>query len=409
MDLIECQIYFVRCVNLFLLSTHLVQRTFSHKIFICLQIETRRVHVEPVIKSLPTIFQQQIDVTHDLSKENQCNPQISRGYWYFLHRRYWLDTNYNRIKANDLLIARVLTLLIWFYVLIIEFLGYSHLIKPSSVPLNFLFIASYSWKDVSSILYASGAAAYGVSIEIYIIIPFLIINPAFAIKNCGIDHGETVDSLTYIAKVVALFLGTELSHQNFKRFTYQKSYKLHYLAATRAMLRQSIYLTITIMFLVSPGLRAIYNAARLKCPYVHESTNGSTCHLIDVNRPAFADTDPCVPDFTAMVTGFEQLRIIRDIALCSIAFYSMYNKAFLDISASSGIIHKIVLALFVVMSCSFIVANIDPFNFHNFVFFFDMVEILIFGTVIVLLIINVRKNSKHRRQIVMEASPTIFG
>ncbi len=77
------------------------------------------------------------------------------------------------------------------------------------------------------------------------------------------DHNETIDSITYAIKVIALFAGTELSHQNFKCFTYQQSYKLHYLTATRGMLRQSIYLTITIMFLVEPSLRAIYNATRL--------------------------------------------------------------------------------------------------------------------------------------------------
>jgi hypothetical protein len=48
---------------------------------------------------------------------------------------------------------------------------------------------------------------------------------------------------------IAFFLGTELVHQNFKRFTYQQSYKLYY------QIRPSIYLCITIMFLISPGMK----------------------------------------------------------------------------------------------------------------------------------------------------------
>jgi hypothetical protein len=164
------------------------------------------------------------------------------------------------------------------------------------------------------------------------------------------------------------------------------------------------------MFLVAPGLRSIYNAVRLKCPYEYQTANETYCNLIDVNRPTFKDNDPCVPDFTAMITGFEQLRIIRDIALCSIAFYSMYNKAFLDITGTTcGIIHKFVLTLFVAMSCSFIAANIDPFHFNNYKLCFTVIEIIVVLTVIVLLIINLRKSSIHKSQVIMEANPTIFG
>jgi hypothetical protein len=138
-------------------------------------------------------------------------------------------------------------------------------------------------------------------------------------------------------------------------------------------------------------------------------TNESNCNLIDLTRPKFGDTDPCVPDFTAMITCFEQLRIIRDIALLSIAFYSMYSKAVLDITGMSGIIHKILVTLFLTMSCSFIAANIDPFEFNRFRLAFNLIEIIITITVLVLLIINVRKNAKHRSHVIMEANPTIFG
>ena len=214
------------------------------------------------------------------------------------------------------------------------------------MPLYVLFGTLYPLKNILLIGYASGAAAYGISIEIYLIVPLVIINCILAVINCSLNHSGTRGSITYMISTIVLFIGTELVHQNFKRFTYQQSYKLHYQAATRAMLRPFIYLAVTTMFLISPGLRAVYSAARFKCPYAYQINNDSSCNLIDIERPMFGENDTCVPDFTAMVTGLEQLRIIRTISISSIAFYSMYNKAFLDITGRTSIIHKILLTLF---------------------------------------------------------------
>jgi hypothetical protein len=348
------------------------------------------------------------DDSIDIIIEDKTKLQGLREFFYDLHQRYWSRNN-GTDKSRDILLTRAAAILLWFYIVTIEFLAYSNVIKSSKIILNFLFGFSFLLKNVNAIGYASTAAAYGISVEIYILIPFLILNAILAIMNCGIDHGEARGSFIFMLATLALFLGTELSHQNFKRFTYQQSYKLSYLAATRAMLRPSIYLSVTMLFLVSSSLRAIYNAARLKCPYVYDTTNGSYCHLIDMDRPVFTDTDPCVPDFTAMVTGFEQLRVIRDIALCSIAFYSMYNKAFLDITGIVSITHKIVLHLFFIMGCSVVIVSVDPFQFKKINVYFDLIEAIMFITIIILLIFNLRKNCKHRNHVIMEANPTIFG
>ena len=355
----------------------------------------------------PRSSQEQVDDINGESRENGNLQETRRTFFYDFHRRYW-NRSEIKSKSNDLFLARILILMLWFYVILIEFFGFSNLIG-SSVGWNFLYTAVYPWKDIYSIIYASGAAAYGVSIEIYLIIPLLTINAITAIINCRINHNETIRSLFNLVKTLGLFAGTELSHQNFRRFQYRQSYQLHFLVATRAMLRQSTYLIITIIFLIAPSLRAIYNAARHKCSYGYEKSNETICQLIEIEQPVIENSDACIADFTAVVTGLEQLRIIRDIALYSIAFYSMYNKAFLDITGSSGIIHKIVLILFLLMSCSFIVANIDPFQFSRLRLIFDLIEILIIIIVIVLLIINLRKRCKHRNDLIMEVNPTIFG
>jgi hypothetical protein len=163
------------------------------------------------------------------------------------------------------------------------------------------------------------------------------------------------------------------------------------------------------MFVVSPGLRGIYNAARFKCPYRYKTTNDSYCNVIDIELPMPDHNDSCIADYTAIFTTSEQLRIIRDIALCSIAFYSMYNKAFLDITGTSSIIHKIVLALFITMSSSYIVASIDPFHFNKVKLFFNLIEFIVIFIVVLLLILNLRKNCRHRNEVIMEKNPTILG
>jgi hypothetical protein len=219
----------------------------------------------------------------------------------------------------------------------------------------------------------------------------------------------TITSFFYIVKTFVLFVGTELVYQNFKRFTFQQSYQLHYQAASRAILRQSIYLTVTIIFLVSPGLHSIYNVARFKCPYSNETIIETQCTVIDIERPVSEEHANCVVDYTAMITGMEQLRIIRDIALCSIAFYSVYNKGFLDITGTTTMIHKLMLVLFFAMSCSVLAVNTDPLHFGQMKLYFNIIELIFFVILMGLLITNLRKKDEHRKFVIMQENPTIFG
>ena len=285
---------------------------------------------------------------------------------------------------------------------------YNNITESSTTVLNFLHGSSLPLKDISTIIYASGAAIYGSSIEIYLILPSSIVNSILAVTNCGINHLGAQSSITDIVKVIAIFLGAELSYQNFKRFTFQQSYQLHYRTASRAMLRQSIYLTVTIIFLVSPGLRSVYNGVKFKCPYSNGTITRSHCNVIDIEQPVSEGHFTCVADYTAMITSMEQLRIIRDIALCSIAFYSMYNKGFLDITGMTSIIHKLMLLLFFAMSCSVIAVNIDPLYFSNIKLYFNIIEIAIFVLLIGILMLNLQKKHEHRKFIIMQENPTIF-
>jgi hypothetical protein len=340
--------------------------------------------------------------------ENDINQRSLRQVFYDFHRKYSIK-NTIKNKTHDLLILRLVDILIWLFIVIVEFLTYSNFIRPRNLILDIIFGIVYPIKSIIIICYASGAAAYGISIEIYFIVPLVITNCILAVRNCGVSHGDTKGSIFYMLATIGLFIGTELAHQNFKRFTYQQSYESYYQAATRAMLRPSVYLSVTILFLVSPGLRAVYSAARFKCPYAYKINNQSNCDLIDIERPLFGENDSCVPDFIAMVISLDQLRIIRDIALCSIAFYSMYNKAFLDITGACNSIHKTLIGVFFLMTCSIMTVSVDPFEFNKFRIYLNLLEGTIFVILIALLIFNLRRTCSQKNNVIMEANPTIFG
>lgn len=347
-------------------------------------------------------------VHSEISKNPMTRSKI-RHYFYGFHRRYW-KVNCISTQSYDLLATRILSLLIWLYVIILQCLAYNNLIKPSMIFFNFLFGSSHSLLEISAILYTTGTAVYGISFEIYMILPLVIINCLILHNNCGIHHQETKTMIIYCFKALALFIGTELCYQNFKRFTFHQSYELHSQKASRAILRQSIYLTVTIMFLISPGLRSIYNTVQFKCPYLNKSLNETQCNLIDIQRPVSEENAICVADYTALVTSMEQLRISRDIALCSIAFYSMYNKSFLDITGTRiTIINKIMLVLFFAISCSVLVVNTDPLHFDQMKIYFDIIEIIFFIILVILLIINLHKKFERKSFVIMTANPTIFG
>lgn len=349
-----------------------------------------------------------ISRVHSITQGNVINQSTKRHYLYGFHRRYW-KIDCISTQSYDLLATRILAIFMWLYVLIITLIAYSNTIKPSTIILNFLFGSSISLREISAILYASGTAAYGVSIEIYLILPLVIINFIMIINNCSINHRETIASIMYIGKALAFLVSTELSYQNFKRFKFHQSYELYYQKASRAILRQSIYLIITIIFLVSPGLRSIYSAAQFKCPYSNTTFNESQCSIIDIERPVSEEHATCVADYTALITSMEQLRIIRNIVLCSIAFYSTYNKGFLDLTGKTTVIHKMMLLLFFAISCSVLVVNTDPLRFSQMKIYFNIIEIIFFIIMMVLLIINLRKKYEHRKYVIMAENPTIFG
>ncbi|CAF2120451.1 unnamed protein product [Rotaria magnacalcarata] len=128
-----------------------------------------------------------------------------------------------------------------------------------------------------------------------------------------------------------------------------------------------------------------------------------------MGQPDFGETDSCLNDYTIMVASMEQSRIIRDISLCSIAFYSIYNRAFFDITGTGGIIHTALMILFVAMSSSFIIANIDPFEYNKVKLYFNLIELVIFTTTTVLLGLNLWKKDECKKYMVMEKKPIIFG
>jgi len=68
-----------------------------------------------------------------------------------------------------------------------------------------------------------------------------------------------------------------------------------------------------------------------------------------------------------------------------------------------------ILLLFFAMSCSILAVNIDPLHFGQIKKYFNLIEIIFIVILMILFIINLQKKYEHRKFVIMQENPTIFG
>ena len=163
-----------------------------------------------------------------------------------------------RKAAKDLILFRVLSLVL----LLVYTIMYSSITSEKSDVLKFLHGSRYISLEIVAIIYASGVAAFGISIEVYLFVPYVIVNCILAIRNCG-SRPETITAIIWIVKIVCVFLPIELCYRNLRKLL---EYKTNFNSSTRTMLWQALLFTVTMLFLCSPGLRALYDAINRDLP-----------------------------------------------------------------------------------------------------------------------------------------------
>ncbi|CAF3909724.1 unnamed protein product [Rotaria sordida] len=144
---------------------------------------------------------------------------------------------------------------------------YSSASVEKSEVLQFLHGSRYIMLEIFTTIYASGVVVFGVSIEIYILTPWVI---AMCVQVAQICHSRatTTISIVWVLKIVFLFLAVELNHWNFRKY---RDYKDKFNKSGRALQRQALIFSVSMLFLSATGLTALYAGVRkslpLYCPY----------------------------------------------------------------------------------------------------------------------------------------------
>jgi hypothetical protein len=284
----------------------------------------------------------------------------------------------------ELKLFRGISVLLWGICAIIDTIAYSKELKW--LPAKIVFGINAPLYDIFTIIYASGSATFGFSYEIYPLILLALINFILAFCNC--DTKQTIRAGFWIFKTVCLIIATELCYYNFKQLD---DYKDKFSKATKHMLRYAIIFTVTMIFLMAPGLRAVYESTTGECLYKTD-----LCNVIELYEPLFNRTDSCEGSYTQYIVGREQLRILRNFLLINIASYAIYDKSFLafDWKWSQDrfhyVMHLLLFFMFVLMSVSVVIANMIPFDFPELKIklIFDGAEFAIFFIVMLLLSVN---------------------
>lgn len=307
-----------------------------------------------------------------------------QGFWSKVHHFHAKRREEPKPALRELKLFRVISLLLWFACAIVDTIAYSKELKwlPAKI---FLGIKA-PFDDIWTILYASGSAAFGVSYEIYPLLIMTIINFILAIHNC--DGRQKLIAGFWLVKTVFLMIATQLCYYNFARLgDYEKTFS----QATKYMLRHALVFVVTMIFLMAPGLRAVYEGITGECSYTV-----AQCNVIEMYEPLFNKTDSCENGYTQYIVGREQLRILRDFLLIHIASYAIYNQSFLALEWQwyddkfHYFCRLLLLFLFVFMTISAVIANVIPFDFPKteIKLIFDMTELIIFLIGIMLLCLN---------------------
>lgn len=328
-----------------------------------------------------------------MSKINDWKAVSKKNKFRSFGRTYIREIFYlDRYKNGDgvLLTARMMSTIIAFLCMIVDTLIFSNF-RPDFTFLKFLSGLTFILYEIAVMVYASATACYGAGVETWIYLLLSIVNCFLAhyVWN-NENHLRKNASIVWVFKVLFVAMCAELAHYNFRKLRdYDKAVK----QSSRYMLRQTILFTLTMLFLVAPGLKTVYQSIYLSsanCSY--EASGG----FVEIYAPKFEPGDPCESGLIAYISAREELRILRDFIYFHIAFYAICNQPFLDVSikqSCAAVLRSLMLAGFLFLMLAYLWANINPFSFAAFakIYLFDTAEIVLVVLLFSMLIINILK------------------
>lgn len=311
---------------------------------------------------------------------------------------------------RHLIVFRIAAVVLWMGASIFDTFVYFKKI-PDEFHFRFAYNLNFIAYEISAIIYASGAPAMGLSIESIPLLGLSILNPVAANHNCE-NHEVTVTRFL-IAKTSALLLGTELMYRNFVK-KFPNSYQESFNSSATNMLYQSLLFSMTMLFIMAPGLRAVWDAADMNrhCKYTMK-----TCYFFNMFEPEFGEGNICEIHQIEYLKGREEVRILRAFLLLNIASYSIYNQPLLQIRGDfqSKWIKIVTMFAFMILSMAVLITCIHPFKYPSIKIYFDYIEIIIFIITVLFLSYklfyywrNQRDNGQQEEDDKMETEPHIL-
>jgi len=261
---------------------------------------------------------------------------------------------------------------------------------------RFMVGGNYVYFDIAAINYASGAAAFGTTIDFVVVLLLSIVNCILVHINCE-NPLRANTSLFSVISIVALYMFVELCHQHFKK---RPSYNRTYRKAAQVMLRQTLLFSYTAFFVTAAGLLTVQRNVTKEhpsCFYLIDQ-----CALVELYRPQFEEGHPCEGDFIQYIRGREELRIIRNFVYIDIAFYAMFDKMFLEVTTGveDRFLKVPLIFFFILLSSSVVYSNVTPYNFvEGEKMFYDIINVVFFTLLLIILAYKLYKKSPETQRL----------
>ena len=186
---------------------------------------------------------------------SQHLPGIRHKFVTF-HFKNWHEVD------KQLVFFRGLSIILLIESSIKDTLMFSSLSSEKSTSLKFLHGTQYIVIEIAVIIYTSGLAAFGLSVEVYLLLPHAIANSVVASKHCGGSNLAISESF-WVAKMIFMVFAVEMCYRNLRR---RPCYVESFNRSARAMLKQALLFCGTVSIQNLSGVRAVYHTTYIALP-----------------------------------------------------------------------------------------------------------------------------------------------
>lgn len=326
--------------------------------------------------------------------------------------RILLKNNLWKEKQCRILIPfRVLAVLIAVACQVFDVIVLTHLYTIPNAKMIFFWELTSIIYDIAAMIYASGAAVYGTTVDALVLMSIVITNCILTYRNCPDISQERIVPVLWVIRALYFVVCVELTHRNFTKF---HNYKDVCQESARTMLLQAILFSFTILILQAPALKTVYDTVIMQtqnCTY-----QIGICGIPEFYHPRFNPGDPCEEGFIEYIGAREKIRLVRVFIYIHLVYYSILNKPFFECTDIGNVLlnvcHVIIICGLTCLVIALVWSCVAPFYFVTWPkkYLFDSIEAIIFTSLLIMLLYKYIFGPHPTDDEKMKSRPTIvFG